>query len=158
MSDSVLIVAGNLCWGSDVSTFVLEPSNNIQVPMRQIWETRKQDDCYWVALLPPISRGIAGLVGTVAGICFLRGFEGDWYEKVFGMVVREQYRKLGIGTLLLQTAYVEACYRKLPLIRLHVHPDNKNAVSLYTKFGFIKHDTRTNGEWIMRKSCVQQSL
>jgi ribosomal protein S18 acetylase RimI-like enzyme len=154
MSGSIQVASTRLCWGSDADIFMNDPVNNARVPLKIIWDSRKQDDCYWFALMPPVEKGMAGLSGRVAGVCFLRGFADKWEEIVFGMVVGEEYDKLGIGTLLLQTAYVEARYRNLISLRLHVSPDNKNAVDLYTKFGFIAQEIRHNGEVVMRKPCV----
>jgi GNAT superfamily N-acetyltransferase len=149
-SSRIAVVPHYLAMPTYDRPFIERPENNLWVPLKKIWDKRKGGDCYWYALRPAIA-GMGGIVGNPIGMAFIRGWADNWDEKVFGVVVDQPWQGQGIGSLLLQTAIVEARLRNLPLLRLHVVPSNKKAIDLYTRLGFLHKGERDNGEWVMRK-------
>jgi len=56
---------------------------------------------------------------------------------IFSFYVKTAYRRKGIGQMLLETALAETKAQKHVIkIRLSVNPEQKDAVRLYSKFGF----------------------
>lgn len=53
-----------------------------------------------------------------------------------GMAIVEEYRGIGIGTVLLNELFKEAKMKKIGRISLSVDPRNKAAMRLYQRFGF----------------------
>jgi ribosomal protein S18 acetylase RimI-like enzyme len=149
-STRIAVIPHYLAMTSYVGRFVERPENNLQVPLKKIWNERKVGDCYWFALRPTIV-GMCGMVGTPIGLAFIRGWADNWDEKVFGIVVDQDHRGWGIGSLLLQTAIVEAKLRGLGSLRLHVDEKNAAALKLYAKFNFLPDDLREDRQLIMRK-------
>lgn len=66
-------------------------------------------------------------------------FVHDKNAYVCDIVVDSQYRGKGIGTALLEEAEEWAGKKKMYSIALMVHTANKNAFSVYRKFGFKEH-------------------
>ena len=62
------------------------------------------------------------------------------YERMelIQIIVKEEYRKKGYATKLMEHMLSIAEINKLENITLEVREDNKNAISLYEKFGFEK--------------------
>jgi RimJ/RimL family protein N-acetyltransferase len=54
----------------------------------------------------------------------------------FGIMLRKDYRGMGIGTLLLESLISWAKKSHVRKINLKVRTDNKAAIHLYKKFGF----------------------
>lgn len=54
-----------------------------------------------------------------------------------GMAISEQYRGMGIGTLLITKALEEARSQEIPGVSLSVDPRNR-AMGLYERFGFVE--------------------
>ena len=57
---------------------------------------------------------------------------------VLGMGIVEEHRGRGIGTALIRTALESARQRGLKRVELHVRENNKRAIALYEKFGFVR--------------------
>ncbi len=85
------------------------------------------------------------------------------YEKhvgVVGIVVKKDFRDLGIGTKIMQTLENKAKERGLKVLTLSVFASNKRAIHLYEKAGFVQTGTipkkhfkegKYIDEWIMTK-------
>ena len=153
MLDDLAIINANLCVG--MAEFVTDPDHNTWVPLLKIWTDRLVGDKYWAIVSDPIPAASGYVTGKVLGIGFLRGFADKWDEVVFGMVVHKDCGKLGLGTLILQTAYVKAKMLGLKSIRLHVDPSNECAVQLYFTQGYRYQGNREDGHWIMRKAICE---
>lgn len=98
-------------------------------------------DLIGVLTLPEIIRLKAVLEDKMIGFVAadIRRKEGiTWIATIS---VHPQYRRTGIGSLLLQ-----ACENEIPLstIRLSVRISNKNAINLYRKFGYQEVDIWNN--------------
>jgi ribosomal protein S18 acetylase RimI-like enzyme len=119
--------------------------------MCKIWGQRKVEDPYWAVVLNSIPAASGYMTGKVLGMGFLRGFADKWDEITFGMVVHKDYGNLGLGTLILQIAYVKAKMLGLKSLRLHVDPKNECAVQLYFAQGYRYQGSREDGHWILRK-------
>lgn len=57
---------------------------------------------------------------------------------IFNVAVDENYRKKGIGSVLIRELVTFGKKNNLCFLTLEVRESNKNARSLYSKFGFIK--------------------
>lgn len=89
----------------------------------------------------------------LVAIGFIRGWEGDWPEKVLGVAVLSEFRRFGFGTLLYYKLEIEANKRAVDKLRVHVHPDNKPSLSLFGRLGFVfTGEKRENNELIGRKN------
>ena len=79
---------------------------------------------------------------TAASQDFIVGFVGVWFmtdeAHITSIAVREAYRRLGIGELLLQTAVEMAIARRCRLLTLEARVSNTGAHALYQKYGFKK--------------------
>lgn len=125
---------------------------------------------------PPYEEGLAapgvgialegwGRAGDTAVICSLEGVPvgAVWYRKysetetirgffdaetpVLVLAVHEEYRRRGIGTLLVQALLERAREQKVPRVSLMVSQDNP-ALALYTACGFESH-TKVGDSWLM---------
>lgn len=81
------------------------------------------------------------------------GFHGSSLSRLkhkvsFGISVLEQYRNIGVGTVLLDTIIKTAKERKLHKIELEVRNDNKSAIHLYEKLGFFTEGIREDGFYV----------
>ena len=94
-----------------------------------------EDDRAYVALE---NGEITGLVVLVHNRTYKRTHSG-----VISIMVDTEFQNIGIGTALMRKV-VNAADRELKLHRLEllVLSDNKHAIRLYEKFGFIKEGTR----------------
>lgn len=63
---------------------------------------------------------------------------------VTNIAVTEQYRKHGVGTLLLQKVFSFAREKGLSFVSLEVRESNSRAISLYEKQGFVREGERRN--------------
>jgi ribosomal protein S18 acetylase RimI-like enzyme len=95
------------------------------------------------------------LHGDIFGFGMIRGWDEDWDEKILGIVVDERVRHKGVGTIMMQWLHWCAKRRGLDHLRLHVHSENKPALGLYTKMGYVDCGPRDNGERIMRCQLVK---
>jgi len=68
-------------------------------------------------------------------------YKGDYY--ISNIAVYEEYRKLGIGKLLLNFCEENAKRKYLNKIVLEVEKGNANAIRVYEKFGFIRQKELT---------------
>lgn len=88
----------------------------------------------------------------VVGMVMIRGFAEHWKEVVLGTVVVEDFRGLGIASILCNIAILQVkCFGEDGVIRLHVHPSNEIAKRLYTKLGFTCKAETHGDELVMRK-------
>jgi|Deesub1362A_J573_1020465.scaffolds.fasta_scaffold09171_2 RimJ/RimL family protein N-acetyltransferase len=80
---------------------------------------------------------IASLKNKIVGTCEIRKMKGKKsHVGEFGISVKKEYRKKGIGKRLLKTAFSEAKNIKINLLQLSVFSNNKAAISFYKKEGF----------------------
>ena len=63
---------------------------------------------------------------------------------ITNIAVFPEYRKMGVGTALLQHLFDFAKEKELAFISLEVRESNSNAISLYKKLGFIEEGKRKN--------------
>ena len=71
--------------------------------------------------------------------------EGFTHCGTLGMGVREDFRRLGIGTRLLEQSIGEARELGLERIELEVFATNTAAIKLYEKAGFVVEGVKKNG-------------
>lgn len=92
---------------------------------------------------------VATVENHIAGLIRTRRFEGDMH---FGLVVRREYRRMGIGRALLGAAIEWAKGIGARTLHLTVFSHNAAAIELYRQSGFRqtryqpRHLTRPNGE------------
>ena len=110
-----------------------------------IWELDNKQDLYYV--LADFSKPVS-LKDKVLAYGFIRGWDAEWEDKCLGICVHPDHRNKGYGELMVRFLHVAARERGLEKIRLHVHPDNTKALSLYKKMGYEIVGTRKNGELI----------
>jgi len=79
---------------------------------------------------------------TVVGHVTMRHVINEGY--VSNIVVQKQYRRLGVGSLLLDALINEGIKREMIGITLEVRIGNKPAISLYEKYGFMIEGYRKN--------------
>lgn len=82
----------------------------------------------------------AELVALVATYCNDRE-RGAYISNVS---VLPAYRRQGLANLLIARALKRVRERYLPMITLHLHPDNQAALALYLRHGFILGATEGN--------------
>lgn len=63
---------------------------------------------------------------------------------IANVAVRHKYRRQGIAKILIQTVIDTAVNNNLAFVTLEVRPSNRNAVSLYKKYGFEEVGRRKN--------------
>lgn len=83
------------------------------------------------------------VIGTI-------GYHGSSLERLrhkvsLGISVLKRYHGKGIGSVLMEALIEEAKANKKHKIELEVRLDNKEAISLYEKFGFVVEGTRKDG-------------
>ena len=79
--------------------------------------------------------------GMVRGI-------GEWKTPCLGIYVAGIHRRKGAGETLVRFLHLVGRLQGIERLRLHVHPDNKRAITLYEKLGYEFIGTRENGELI----------
>lgn len=83
---------------------------------------------------------------TLRGEEFVAGYVGTWFimdeAHITSIAVRESYRGLGLGELLLMTATELAMARRAQFLTLEARLTNWPAHTLYEKYGFKKTGTR----------------
>lgn len=81
---------------------------------------------------------IAECSGEILGISDITADERRAMGHVgeYNIIIRKNFRGVGIGTEMTKTIIQEAKATKLEMIRLHVNSENKNALILYKKAGF----------------------
>ena len=80
----------------------------------------------------------------------LTGFNGSSLNRIshrvsLGISVLKEYQGLGLGTHLLSLLCNKAIEYGKTKIELDVREDNKAAIHIYEKLGFVKEGTRKNG-------------
>ena len=80
--------------------------------------------------------------GTIAG--FIGLFHAGEDGEIHNFAVAESFRRQGIGALLLETVLVYCRENCLENIYLEVRASNKDAISIYKKYGFEKIGIRKN--------------
>jgi ribosomal protein S18 acetylase RimI-like enzyme len=97
-----------------------------------------------------IADSYAGAIGAILNFggkdeVFLNTAVGNWLERearddewyVDAVAVLEGWGHMGIGTRLMQVAEQHARERHYPKIALHVALENKQAISLYVRLGYV---------------------
>src|SRR5208283_2259735 len=82
---------------------------------------------------------VAEVEGKAVGLCDMRTPSPQRESRhigEIGILVREGYRSIGIGSLLFDRIIKEARKKKYELVTLKVFGTNKHAQNLYKKFGF----------------------
>ncbi|MBR1931447.1 MAG: ribosomal protein S18-alanine N-acetyltransferase [Lachnospiraceae bacterium] len=85
---------------------------------------------------------VAEVDGRLAGCCGLTDSLGE--GSIDKVVVREQYRNLGIGGRLLEALLHRGKARGIEAFTLEVRVGNEPAIHLYEKFGFVSEGIRPN--------------
>lgn len=77
---------------------------------------------------------------------YLVGFLGIWYSvdeaHVVSVGVRREYRRQGIGEMLLIAGIEQAIARRVEVVTLEVRVSNDAAIGLYSKYGFAQRGLR----------------
>lgn len=74
---------------------------------------------------------------TIVGyIAYYRNDVNSGVAYITMVVVKEDYRKKGIASLMLKCVIDDCIQNGFSIIRLEVDNENKNAIALYKKFGF----------------------
>ena len=96
-----------------------------------------------------IHYALLGHKHPIIAYCWLRGWDDNWPDKCLGLVVHPECRSMGYGELLTRFVLQAGKERNIARVRLHVHPDNKAALSLYKKLNFAFDGTkRADGELV----------
>jgi len=82
---------------------------------------------------------------------FLRGWEPRWEHKCLGLIVHQDARGRGYGSLMLRFLETIARDKGETKLRLHVDPQNHKARKLYEKNYWYPYGRRENGELIYYK-------
>ncbi len=100
----------------------------------------------FVTVNPPARRGLLRFLGRrnkpaqPLRVPLLVGFVGLWYQAgeahIVSIAVREEYRRRGLGELLLIGAVEMAVRRGQQVVTLEVRKSNESAQALYRKYGF----------------------
>ncbi len=83
-----------------------------------------------------VAKADGKIIGYVGGWCVLEDAD------ITNIAVLPEYRRQGIGKMLLKRLIIETKKRGSQNIRLEVRESNISAISLYEKFEFIKIYTR----------------
>lgn len=84
--------------------------------------------------------------GKVVGLCDVNRIRPETelqHNGLLGIAIRKEFRGSGIGKELM-AAMLERCRGKFETIVLDVFTTNKNAISLYKKFGFVEYGLLPN--------------
>ena len=77
---------------------------------------------------------------------YLVGFLGIWYSvdeaHIVSVGVRREYRRRGIGEMLLIAGIEQAVARRIEVVTLEVRVSNHAAIGLYSKYGFAERGLR----------------
>lgn len=114
----------------------IEGTLQIPFPSKQLWRSRLSDKPKEVTVL------VAEIGGEVVGSIGLHIHNNSprrRHAAGFGMAVRDDLHRKGIGSKLLQAA-LDLCDNWLNIhrVELEVFTDNNEAVSFYEKHGFVK--------------------
>lgn len=90
---------------------------------------------YTVFLTALAGGQVVGYVG-----CYCVGGEGE----ITNVAVKESYRRMGIGGMLLEKLYEEGKTLDTEEFFLEVRESNEAAIGLYTRQGFVKEGIRKN--------------
>ena len=72
---------------------------------------------------------------NIVGYTFIKGIDKET-ALLYGLYVEERYRNKGIATKLIKTAFEICKNNKIKFLDVNVMYENKEAQSLYNKFGF----------------------
>ena len=86
------------------------------------------------------------MADRIIGYGFLRGFDNKWNDVCLGLII--ETKRKGCGELLMHFLHTAARFNNVKRIRLHVHPDNGPAKSLYDKMGYQFNSELHNGELV----------
>lgn len=113
----------------------------------------RPDDCFWVAEAEVGAR--AQVVGMVAVVAKHSGTEK--YGEMFRMIIFPQYRRMGLGFRLTQTAVDFCKERGFSKVVLETSSTQMAAVALYSKVGFNRvqsHIKAQAAHWIISLARV----
>lgn len=84
---------------------------------------------------------IATLDGEYAGNCLLMSYDNfkDAHKATLGIALYQKYTGMGIGKIMFERLIEIARELGLEYLELSVNGDNKRAISLYKKSGFIEY-------------------
>lgn len=83
----------------------------------------------------------------ILGYAILRGWDEGYEVPSLGVAVHPNVRNMGIGTMLVSFLHVVARCRGVRKIRIKVYFDNKIALNLYKKMGYV-FKTQEDGQWV----------
>ena len=78
--------------------------------------------------------------GSIAGYCGYWGIAGEGY--IYNVAVKKEYRKKGIGTIMLKNLLEESKSRGIESFTLEVRSSNDAAIHLYESLGFERAGIR----------------
>jgi [ribosomal protein S18]-alanine N-acetyltransferase len=90
---------------------------------------------------------IAERAATIIGLSMLRGWDDGYEIPSFGILVDQEWRKLGVGADLTDFTLGEALRLGAPAVRLSVYASHGQAVRLYIHKGFTE-TSRTRVETV----------
>lgn len=112
----------------------------------------RPDDCFWVAEAEVGVRAqVVGMVAVVAK------HSAEKYGEMFRMIIFPQYRRMGLGLRLTQTAVGFCKERGFSKVVLETTSTQMAAVALYSKVGFNRVQSNIKGQaahWIISLARV----
>ncbi len=73
----------------------------------------------------------------VLGYGMLRGWDDGWKIPSLGIALDPRIRGNGTGEMLMHFLHAAARRRGATKVRLKVYPDNRTAIALYKKLGYV---------------------
>lgn len=109
--------------------------NNFSLPWseKSFLESMERNDTVFLTAL--VDTEVAGYVG-----CYCIAGVGE----ITNVAVDDNYRRKGIGGMLLEKLYEEASTLECPEFFLEVRESNEAAIGLYSRQGFVKEGIRKN--------------
>ncbi len=130
------IIKANAMWTEPLSIFFQWLKDSGEIPyfsphpftreMAQYIARHKGKDLYYL-LVDDLE---------ILGYGMLRGWDEGYRIPSLGIFIHPNVRKSGFGQLMMHFLHAVAKYKGSPKVRLTVHPENRDAVRLYKKFGY----------------------
>ena len=90
---------------------------------------------------------IATVDGEYAGNCSIESYDNfkDAHKSTLGIALYQKYTGMGIGKIMVERLIEIARELGLEYLELSVNGDNKRAISIYKKLGFVEYGRFPNG-------------
>ena len=131
------------CDGVSLSSFVVRPANKNDVPLICTIEDGSFSDPYPRSLIERLqreySRGflvVENNSGELVGYCVAS--ENGAFAHLISIGVLDQYRRRGVGTILLRALLERLNEQLVDEIWLEVNVGNDGAIKFYERFGFLR--------------------